>query len=136
MSDSTTPRGEGHPFMASWADLPTLVHGPNNFRVAAIGKELGVNRIRWEHPVELERHAHEDAEQAVVMIEGEIELTVGDVTFVAGPDHVVIIPRGVEHSGRTIGVNATFIEVFAPARVENLAGFLGVPGVLIVEEGE
>ena len=48
----------------------------------------------------------------------------GEETVLAVGD-VVVIPRGVVHSGHSIEGEASFIEVFAPARLENLVGFLG-----------
>jgi quercetin dioxygenase-like cupin family protein len=110
---------------ANWSELPEQVNAPNNFRRAVLGREMGVNLIRWVHPTTLVRHAHNDAEQAVVMVKGSIRLTVGDDEMVLSDGDVVIIPRGVEHSGESIEGEAEFIEVFAPGRAENLPGFLG-----------
>lgn len=110
---------------ANWSELPEQVNAPNNFRRAVLGREMGVNLIRWVHPTTLPSHAHNDAEQAMVMVKGTIRLTVGDQEMVLVDGDVVIIPRGVEHSGESIQGEAEFIEVFAPGRVENLPGFLG-----------
>lgn len=110
---------------ANWNELPEQVNAPNNFRRAVLGREMGVNLIRWVHPTTLPSHAHNDAEQAVVMLKGSIRLTVGDQVMVLADGDVVIIPRGVEHSGESIDGESEFIEVFAPGRVENLPGFLG-----------
>lgn len=110
---------------ANWGELPEQVNAPNNFRRAVLGREMGVNLIRWVHPTTLPSHAHNDAEQAMVMVKGTIRLTVGDQVMVLVDGDVVIIPRGVEHSGESIQGEAEFIEVFAPGRVENLPGFLG-----------
>jgi len=110
---------------ANWDELPEQVNAPNNFRRAVLGREMGVNLIRWVHPTSLVRHAHNDAEQAIVMVRGTIRLTVGDQEMTLADSDVVIIPRGVEHSGESIEGEAEFIEVFAPGRSENLPGFLG-----------
>ncbi len=110
---------------ANWSELPEQVNAPNNFRRAVLGREMGVNLIRWVHPTTLPSHAHNDAEQAMVMVKGTIRLMVGDQDMVLVDGDVVIIPRGVEHSGESIHGEAEFIEVFAPGRVENLPGFLG-----------
>lgn len=110
---------------ANWSELTEQVNAPNNFRRAVLGREMGVNLIRWVHPTTLPSHAHNDAEQAMVMLRGSIRLTVGDQDMVLADGDVVIIPRGVEHSGESIQGEAEFIEVFAPGRVENLPGFLG-----------
>jgi len=112
-------------FWASWDELPEREVLPGNFRTAVIGKEMGINRIRWVHPTVLPAHTHPDAEQAMIVTSGRIAFTVAADETVLEAGDVVVIPRGVLHSGRSIEGEATFIEVFAPARVENVVGFLG-----------
>jgi quercetin dioxygenase-like cupin family protein len=116
-------------YVANWDALPETENLPNNFRVAVAGREMGVNRIRWVHPTVLPHHSHPDAEQCVVVTSGSIELTIGDETQVLKPGDIAVIPRDVTHSGRSIEGEATFIEVFAPLRIENLVGFLGEPSL-------
>ena len=112
-------------YWTSWSDLPEREVLEGNFRTAVTGKEMSLNRIRWVHPTVLPPHTHPDAEQAMVITSGRLSFTVnGETTELAAGD-VVVIPRGVVHSGRSIEGEATFIEVFAPARIENLVGFLG-----------
>lgn len=112
-------------FWASWSDLPEREVLAGNFRTAVTGTEMSLNRIGWMHPTELPAHTHPDAEQAMVVTSARISFTVdGEETVLAAGD-VVVIPRGVVHSGRSIEGEATFIEVFAPRRVDNLVGFLG-----------
>lgn len=112
-------------YVAAWDELPEVEGLPNNFRRAAAGREMGVNHIRWVHPTELPPHTHEDAEQAIVMLSGQIAFTIDgtDMTLRAGD--VAIVPRSAVHGGHSIEGEATFVEVFAPLRLENLVGFLG-----------
>ena len=112
-------------FAVAFGSVPETEGYPNNFRRAVLGRELGVNQIRWVHPTELPEHTHPDAEQAVVVTDGEVEFTVDGQVLRLTVGDVLIIPRHVVHSGRSTGADAAFIEVFAPGRVENLAGFLG-----------
>jgi mannose-6-phosphate isomerase-like protein (cupin superfamily) len=112
-------------FWSSWSALPEVEVLPNNFRTAVIGRDMGINRIRWVHPTTLPTHIHPDAEQAMVLTGGRIAFTVAGQETVLQEGDVVLIPRGVEHSGRSIEGEATFVEIFAPGRVENLVGFLG-----------
>jgi quercetin dioxygenase-like cupin family protein len=112
-------------YWASWSELPEREVLEGNFRTAVTGKEMGLNRIRWVHPTVLPAHTHPENEQAMVVTSGRIAFTVGGEKTVLAAGDVVVIPRGVVHSGHSIEGEATFVEVFAPARVENLVGFLG-----------
>jgi quercetin dioxygenase-like cupin family protein len=102
-------------YTLNWNDVPETENLKNNFRVAVAGKEMGINRIRWVHPTSLPDHTHDDAEQVIIMLEGEIKFTV--------------VPRHAHHSGESIAGEAVFVEVFAPLRIENLFGFLGGAGM-------
>lgn len=112
-------------FAAAWSSFPEREVLPNNFRTAVAGREMGLNRIRWVHPTELPMHTHPDAEQAIVMTSGRIAFAIGGQEMELSAGDVAVVPRGVEHGGRSIEGEATFIEVFAPLRLENLFGFLG-----------
>ncbi len=112
-------------YAVNWNDVPETENLPNNFRVAVAGKEMGINRIRWVHPTRLPAHSHDDAEQAVIVIEGSIRFNIGDEQLTLGVGDVAVIPRTVVHSGESIEGTAVFVEIFAPLRLENLYGFLG-----------
>jgi len=48
-------------------------------------------------------HAHSNQEQAFYMLEGTMEVTVGDDTYTAGPGDCVYLPRNVMHGHRNAG---------------------------------
>jgi len=121
-------------YSIGFSELTETENLPGNFRAAVAGKEMGINRIRWVHPTTLPEHQHDDAEQAVVVTSGRIELTVGGETLLLGEGDVAIIPRGIRHSGQSLEGEAQFIEIFAPLRLENLYGFLG--NAQIAPEGQ
>ncbi|MGH3205264.1 MAG: cupin domain-containing protein [Streptosporangiaceae bacterium] len=112
-------------YATPWDDLPEVEVLPNNYRRAVSGLEVGINCIRWEHPSGTPSHVHDDAEKAVLVIEGTMEWQISGKTVRLEPGTVAIVPRGVEHSGRTTGGTVRFYEAFAPARIQNLVGFLG-----------
>ena len=116
-------------YACSWEDVPEVEGLPNNFRRAVAGREMGVNKIRWEHPTELPPHTHEDAEQAIVMLSGRIAFHIGGTELELSGGDVAIVPRGAVHGGRSLEGVAEFVEVFAPLRIENLVGFLGGPSM-------
>ena len=120
-------------YSINWDAVPVTEHLENNFRNAVMGKEMGVNRIRWVHPTELPPHIHEDAEQAIVVLEGAISFTINGEVLTLSDGDVAVVPRGAVHSGHSIDGEAVFIEIFAPLRIENLAAFLGDTSVTIVE---
>ena len=122
-------------YAVKWDDLPETEGLPNNFRAAVAGREMGVNRIRWVHPTVLPEHVHDDAEQSIMMLSGEIEFTIDGQQLTLRAGDVAFVPRGALHSGRSIAGEAVFIEVFAPARYENLTGYLGEPARVAAEEG-
>jgi quercetin dioxygenase-like cupin family protein len=60
------------------------------------------------------QHPHE---QIVNVLEGELEITAGDVTHRLTPGQVLVIPPEVPHSGRAISA-CRVLDVFAPSREE------------------
>lgn len=50
-----------------------------------------------------EAHSHRNQEQAFYILEGNMEVTVGDKTYTAGPGDCVLLPRNVMHSHRNLG---------------------------------
>ena len=112
-------------FTTQWDQLPEVEVLPNNYRRSVSGLELGVNSIRWEHPSGTTPHTHPDAEQAILVVDGSMEWLIGGEVVQLEAGSVAVVPRGVEHCGHTTGASARFYEVFAPARIENLVGFLG-----------
>lgn len=112
-----------------WSDLPEIEGLPNNFRRAVAGREMSVNKIRWVHPTELPAHVHDDAEQAIVVLSGRIELTIDGTEMVLTAGDVAMVPRGVLHGGRSLEGEAEFVEVFSPMKVDLLPGFLGGPSM-------
>jgi quercetin dioxygenase-like cupin family protein len=60
------------------------------------------------------RHQHPH-EQSVNVLEGELEITVGNETHRLAPGQVLVIPPDVPHSGRAV-TNCRVLDVFAPTR--------------------
>ena len=49
------------------------------------------------------RHHHPNCEEALQVIHGEIEHTLGDDLFTMGPGDTVVIPANMVHNARNIG---------------------------------
>jgi glyoxylate utilization-related uncharacterized protein len=63
------------------------------------------------------------------VLEGELEVSVGENTFEAGVGSFVLLPKGVPHSFQNVGaVPARFLTLIAPAGLERFFEEVGKPG--------
>ena len=69
---------------------------------------------RFKDGAELPAHNHPH-EQIVSIIEGKLELTIGEETKVLMPGMVAVIPSNEVHSGRAI-TDCRTIDIFHPTR--------------------
>ena len=93
----------GHP-----GGISRVILGPGvcrKERPAAINTERLVIHTNEYEPggVSGDGHAHADQEQAFYILEGEIEVEVGDETYQLGPGDCVLLPRNVFHKHRNVG---------------------------------
>ena len=66
----------------------------------------------------IKRHVHPHTDHFLYIIEGQIELTVGDDTHVIHAGDFVTIPRGLSHAMQRLGESdALFLDVAAPPDV-------------------
>lgn len=73
-------------------------------------------------------HVHTREDETLVLLEGEVTVTIGDATQTVRPGDVVFFPRGVPHSFKNAGATrARGLGVVAPAGLESLFRDLGVP---------
>ena len=69
---------------------------------------------------------HHDNDQLIVGVSGVLRLRVGDDEVELGPGDVVFVPGGVRHGSVGVGPEgAAYLDVFAPARVDQLPGWRG-----------
>ena len=91
----------------------TRLVGPETAGAQAM--DLHINQINVESgsgPL----HYHERAENAYIVLEGTVEITVEGVSRTVGPNGVAWIPPGLEHSvGNAGDTPARLIEIYAPA---------------------
>lgn len=74
-------------------------------------------------------HMHHREDEAFWVLEGELEVVVGESTFRAGPGSFVHLPKGVLHSYRNTGdVPARFLTLIVPAGLEAFFVEVGKPG--------
>ena len=75
--------------------------------------------VRYEPGFGVPLHAHENTEQVMVVLDGEMTLTVAGETRTLGPGDTAVINRGVEHEVRS-DTGCTFFEALAPVPLDHV----------------
>jgi quercetin dioxygenase-like cupin family protein len=89
-------------------------------RLHAIGGEqVLLCRVRYEPGKQVPWHAHEDSEQIVLVVEGEVDMTIADETRRLVPGDVAVVNRGVHHKLHSES-GVTFIEALAPVPLDHV----------------
>ena len=64
-------------------------------------------------------HVHEDADEAVYVLEGEVEMGIGDQKLVGSAGAMMLVPRGTLHSLTNVGASpARFLVILSPPGYE------------------
>jgi quercetin dioxygenase-like cupin family protein len=84
------------------------------------GDQVLLCRVTYEAGKAVQRHAHEHTEQVMVIVEGEVDVTIGDERRSLGPGDVCVMNRGVEHELYSEG-GVTFFEALAPVPLDHVA---------------
>src|ERR1700733_195485 len=88
-------------------------------RIHAVGGEqVLLCRVTYAPGKEVPWHAHEDTEQVMYILEGEVETPVGDETATLGPGDVGVVNRGPNHKLYSAG-GVTFMEALAPVPLDH-----------------
>ena len=96
-------------------DLPRLELASGIVARALLGSNLLVSFVRWQPHALAPLHAHAE-EQVFVVLEGQLEITLGREVRLMGPGEAAHIPAWVEHSVRSFDTPAYQIDVFDPPR--------------------
>jgi quercetin dioxygenase-like cupin family protein len=100
---SQPAENHGHP--GSISRVAMGPGAPRQDRPAALDTErLTIHTNEYEvGGVSGDGHAHSDHEQAFYVLEGDMEVTVGEEVRQIGPGDSVFLPRGVFHKHRNVG---------------------------------
>ena len=79
------------------------------------GENLMLSYLEMEAGATVARHAHPH-EQAGMLLEGKVELTIGDETRVVDAGSMFIIPPNMPHRAVAVGGPAIVLDVFSPVR--------------------
>jgi len=105
-------------FMPAGSGSRHLIFPGVEIRTAA-GTNLMLSVVRLEPESVVTDHSHPH-EQMGILLEGQLEFTVGGVTRLLGPGDMWRIPGGVVHRVRALDQPAVAIDVFHPIREDYL----------------
>ena len=86
---------------------------------AVAGDQVFLGRATYEPGTTVKRHSHEHTEQAMLIVDGLVDVTIGDETRTLGPGDTCIVNRGVEHELYSEH-GVTFIEALAPVPLDHI----------------
>ena len=101
--------------------LPTPVGGQVTFKVRGDDSSGRVSLCEFEVPAGAgpRRHVHEEAEECIYVLRGEIRVELGDEAHEAPTGSCVFIPRGLTHCFQNTGSeSASLLAVYTPAGIE------------------
>ena len=85
-------------------------------------QSLWVGHLEIEPGARVTTHIHPDPEEAMVIVEGELEAVLGDEVVTLGPGDTVLAPAGVKHGFvNRSGANAALLASFPKTSFERLA---------------
>jgi quercetin dioxygenase-like cupin family protein len=114
----TTGSVSTSPFL-SWEGREPLSLFPRVSLQASGGDQVLLCRVRYEPGASVPRHSHEQTEQVMLMLDGELAMTVGSETRTLRAGDSVVVNRGVEHELHSEG-GCSFIEALAPVPLDHV----------------
>jgi quercetin dioxygenase-like cupin family protein len=117
------PGAEELAFSPTWAnkdDLPKFAPVPGLFMQSVTGGQIMANWVTIEPRQVVPRH-HHPHEQLGIMLEGQLELTLGEETRLLNPGDAYTIPPNLPHSARTLDQPCVVLDIFSPPREDYLA---------------
>ena len=79
------------------------------------GQNLMLSYLELEVDSVIPTHAHPH-EQAGMLLEGQLKLTIGDESKICEPGDMFIIPPNTPHTARPLNGRAVVLDVFSPVR--------------------
>jgi quercetin dioxygenase-like cupin family protein len=106
------------PFRSWNGREPFAIH-PSVSLQAIGGEQVLLCRVTYAPGARVARHAHEVTEQVMAIVDGEVEMTIGDETRTLHAGDVVVVNRGLEHELHSPG-GVTFFEALAPVPLDHV----------------
>ena len=106
-----------HPAWLSREQLPSISPLEGFTMQSVTGGKLMANWVTIEPNRKMPRHQHPH-EQLGIMLEGSLELTIGDETRLIHAGSVYTIPPNLPHGARTLDEGCVVLDVFTPPRAD------------------
>jgi quercetin dioxygenase-like cupin family protein len=91
------PAGQGHRYRVLDEDVTCV------FRSDDTNADWALFSVASRPGCTVPPHVHDTYDEALFLLEGELELQLGETTFVLAPGHFVHVPRSTVHGARTLG---------------------------------
>lgn len=109
---------EASPF-SHWEGREAFSIFPGAELRAVGGEQVLLCRVSYAPGTTVPRHAHEHTEQVMVVLDGDVTMTVEEETRTLGAGDVVVVNRGREHELRSEG-GCTFFEALSPVPLDHV----------------
>jgi quercetin dioxygenase-like cupin family protein len=83
------------------------------------GEQVLLCRVRYDAGKQVPWHKHDDTEQVMYILEGEVEMTIEDDTATLRAGDVVVVNRGLRHKLHSRS-GVAFIEALAPVPLDHV----------------
>ena len=83
------------------------------------GEQVCLCQATYEPGKQVPLHSHEHTEQVMVILEGEVTMTIAGETKTLRAGDVVVVNRGIEHSLYS-EPGVTFLEALAPVPLDHI----------------
>ena len=99
--------------------MPSFEFRPGVDIHAVGGDQVLMCRVTYEPGFGVALHSHEHTEQVMLILNGELSMTIAGETKQLGAGDVVVVNRGVDHELRS-ETGVTFIEALAPVPLDHV----------------
>ena len=82
---------------------------------APFGERIMLSYLEMEDGAEVPLHSHPH-EQAGMLLEGKLQLTIGDETRMVEPGDMYIVPGGIQHRAVAVDGPVVVLDIFSPIR--------------------
>jgi quercetin dioxygenase-like cupin family protein len=103
----------------SWNARDPFVIFPGVSLHAIGGEQALLCRVTYEPGTTVSRHSHEQAEQLMAIVDGEVTMTIGGEERTLRAGDVAVVNRGVEHELHSEG-GCVFFEALAPVPLDHV----------------